>query len=180
MHVEVHDENTLHAQRAAGIAGGNREVVEDAESRAKVGKGMVSATGAAGSEAMLQRQFHGQERAAEGRTGTLDEGRTPREADTSHGTLVYRAVAIAVYIGWRMRQLYQLARGRLRAVKLIQRGKAIADQMLVDFAELGHGETMARWQIRNKIRVKDQRQRHASNHNPSMVESQDVQGATIG
>ena len=180
MHVAVEDQHPLHASCREQVAGDHRQVVEDAEARGEVVVRVVRATGQVAGQAMPQRQFGGQQRAAHGAHGTPRQGVAPGQAEAA---LILRRQLAGHVAGDVVRAVHQgqdLRRAQLGAQQFGIRGQATGDQVIAQQAELLHGETVPGREGRAVVLVVDQRQRHTlSAHRIDGIWSQPIEAIAM-
>src|SRR4051794_17527300 len=92
VHVEIEDGGAGGETLAAQGEDGDRQIVEDAESRTLVAEGVMGAAGQVAAETALHGIVRGGQGASYGGEGAAHEFRRPGKADAAHDAVVDRAV----------------------------------------------------------------------------------------
>lgn len=138
----------------------HRQVIEDAKAGRIIVMGVMGAAGQVAGQAVFQRLFRRQDRAADCTHGAPGQGFAPRQAEAPLVFAGQLAAHIALDIPSVMGQGQNLRWAQLWAQQLAVVGQSRGHQVVAQQAEFVHGEAMVRRELGAVVIVVDQWQRH--------------------
>lgn len=160
MHVTVEDQYAVDPPAGQQVMADHREVIEDAKAGRVIVMRMMGATRQVAGQAVFQRLFGGQYRAADRAHSAPGQGFVPGQAEAALVFTGQLAAQVAFDIPRFMGEGQNLCRAQLRAQQLAVLGQAAVHQVVAQQAKLIHGEPVVRWELGAVVVVVDQWQGH--------------------
>lgn len=160
VHVAIEDQHAVDPAAGQQVMADHRQVIEDAKARGVIVMGVVGAARQVARQAVFQRLFCRENRAADRTHGAPGQGFVPRQAEAALVFAGQFATHVAFDIPRVMGQGQNLRWAQLRAQQLAVLGQATVHQVVAQQAEFVHGEPMFRRELGAVVIVVDQWQRH--------------------
>jgi hypothetical protein len=160
MHVEVDHRDTTNGLLRAQQADGDRDVVEDAESLAVIGKRVVRAAGEVHRHAVHERVPRRRDRAAHGATRPLHERGRPGEAEPPQLRFRHVAIGESLDVVRRVHEPEHLVGRGVGIHHPLGRDDAFGHHALAQHGVLLDGESMPRRQREGVSRRRPHGERH--------------------